>query len=269
MSNRKFVILGERCSGTNFLEEALTQNFDITYTSEYGNKHFFCWNKYDSANEDTIFIGIIRNPIYWLNSFSKELHHMPSINKGLQNFLFNEFYSVLDEQKNKLSMLNLGNNFNYNNYNNYTEIVNPKDLNYLTGNKYKNIFEMRKLKNYFLTNIMPRKVKNYVWVNYENLLYNYEATLNDIQTKFALVKKNDTYVKIKNYKKSNSYNYKQQRVITFNNELIQVIWDNLDTNQESALGYFKGDDNGAFKRATSVADASASVSLTSDKPSIN
>ena len=258
MSNRKFVILGERCSGTNFLEEALTQNFDITYTSEYGNKHFFCLNKYETANEDTIFIGIIRNPIYWLNSFSKELHHIPSINKGLKNFLFNEFYSVLDEQKNKLSMLSFGNNF--------TEIVNPKDLNYLTGKKYKNIFEMRKLKNHFLTNIMPRKVKNYIWVNYENLLYNYEATLNEIQTKFALPKKNDTYVKIKNYKKSNSYNYKQQRVITFNNELIQVIWDNLDTTQESMLGYFKGDDNGAFKSVASVADADA---LTSDSISIS
>ena len=257
MSNRKFVILGERCSGTNFLEEALTQNFDITYTSEYVNKHFFCYHNYSTANEDTIFIGIIRNPIYWLNSFSKELHHIPSINKNLQNFLFNEFYSVLDEQKNKLSMLSFGNNF--------TEIVNPKDLNYLTGKKYKNIFEMRKLKNHFLTNIMPRKVKNYIWVNYESLLYNYEATLNNIKTKFALVKKTDTYVKIKNYKKSNSYNYKQQRAITFNNALLHLIWDNLDTNQEKTLGYFKGDDNGVFKSA-SVADADV---LTSDSVSIS
>jgi hypothetical protein len=262
MSNRKFVILGERCSGTNFLEEAMTQNFDITYTSEYGNKHFFCLNKYDSANDDTIFIGIIRNPIYWLNSFSKELHHIPSINKGLKNFLFNEFYSVLDEQKNKLSVLDFGSNFNTT-----TEIVNPKDLNYLTGKKYKNIFEMRKLKNHFLTNIMPRKVKNYIWVNYESLLYNYEATLNNIKTKFALVKKTDTYVKIKNYKKSNSYNYKQQRAITFNNALIHLIWDNLDTTQESMLGYFKGDDNGAFKNL--VSDASVADALTSDSSSIS
>ena len=257
MSNRKFVILGERCSGTNFLEEALTQNFDITYTSEYGNKHFFCYHNYSTANEDTIFIGIIRNPIYWLNSFSKELHHIPLINKNLPRFLFNEFYSVLDEQKNKLSILNFGNNFN-----NSTEIVNPKDLNYLTGKKYKNIFEMRKLKNHFLTNIMPRKVKNYIWVNYESLLYNYEATLNDIQTKFGLTKKTDTYVKIKNYKKSNSYNYKQQRVITFNNALIHLIWDNLDITQESMLGYFKGDDNGGFKNL--VNDALVTNVLTSD-----
>jgi hypothetical protein len=264
MSNRKFVILGERCSGTNFLEEAITQNFDITYTSEYGNKHFFCLNKYETANEDTIFIGIIRNPIYWLNSFSKELHHIPSINKDLQNFLFNNFYSVLDEQKNKLSMINFGSNFN-----NSTEIVNPKDLNYLTGKKYKNIFEMRKLKNHYLMNIMPRKVKNYICVNYENLLYNYEATLNDIQTKFGLVKKNDTYVKIKNYKKSNSYNYKQQRVITFNNGLIHLIWQNLDTSQENALGYFKGDDNGMFKNLVSSDSLLGSYTLTSNTSSIS
>lgn len=244
MSNRKFVILGERCSGTNFLEEALTQNFDITYTSEYGNKHFFCNNNYTTASEDTVFIGIVRNPIYWLNSFSKELYHIPSINKPLRNFLFNEFYSVFDEQQNKKSMMDF-NIFS----NNVSEPINPKDLNYLNGNKYKNIFEMRKLKNHYLMNIMPRKVKNYILVNYESLLYNYDATLNTLQSKFDLVKKNDTYVKIKNYKKSDTYNFKQQRLITFKNELIQIIWENLDTTQESALGYLKGDDNTGFKIA--------------------
>ena len=242
MSNRKFVILGERCSGTNFLEEAITQNFDIEYICEYGSKHFFCNNNYTSASDDTIFIGIIRNPIYWLNSFSKELYHIPSINKPLRNFLFNEFYSVFDEPQNKKSMIDFT-IFS----NNVSEAINPKDLNYLTGKKYKNIFEMRKLKNHYLMNIMPRKVKNYILINYESLLYNYDATLNTLQSKFDLVKKNDTYVKIKNYKKSDTYNFKQQRLITFKNELIQIIWENLDTGQESMLGYLKGDDNAAFK----------------------
>jgi hypothetical protein len=135
-------------------------------------------------------------------------------------------------------------------FNTTTEVVNARDLNYLTGKKYKNIFEMRKIKNHFLTNIMPQKLKNYIWINYENLLYNYEATLNDIQTKFDLVKKNNTYVKIKKYKKSDTYIFKQQRLITFNEELFNIIWDNLDKDQENELGYFKGDNNGTFKRAT-------------------
>jgi hypothetical protein len=68
-----------------------------------------------------------------------------------------------------------------------------------------------------------------------------------MQSKFDLVKKNETYVKIKNYKKSDTYNFKQQRLITFKNELIQIIWENLDTTQESVLGYLKGDDNTSFK----------------------
>ena len=45
-----------------------------------------------------------------------------------------------------------------------SEIVNPRDLNYLNGNKYKNIFELRKIKNYYLMNIMPYKVKNYILI---------------------------------------------------------------------------------------------------------
>ena len=239
MTIQKFVILGERCSGTNFLEEAISQNFDISYTTEYGNKHFFCYNNYTS-DENTIFIGIIRNPIYWLNSFSKELYHIPNINKPLTNFLFNKFYSVLDIQNAQKNILD------FNSFQN-SEIINPKDLNYLNGKKYQNIFEMRKLKNYFLMNIIPYKVKNYILINYENLIYNYEDTLNNIQQKFNLVKKNDTFIKIKKYKKSDSYNYKQQRLITFDNNLLHIIWDNLNVEQENKLGYFKGDDNNFFK----------------------
>jgi hypothetical protein len=240
MTINKFVILGERCSGTNFLEEAITQNFDINYTTEYGNKHFFCFNNYTN-NENTLFIGIIRNPIYWLNSFSKELHHIPNINKSLNNFLFNEFYSVLDIQNVKKNM------FDFNSFQK-SEIINTKDLNYLNGKKYQNIFEMRKLKNNFLMNIIPYKVKNYILINYENLIYNYDDTLNNIQQKFNLIKKNDTFIKIKKYKKSDTYNYKQQRMITFDNNLLHIIWDNLDVEQENKLGYFKGDDNNFFKK---------------------
>ena len=242
MSINKFVILGERCTGTNFLEESISQNFNISYTSEYGNKHFFCNNNYIN-DENTLFIGIIRNPIYWLNSFSKELHHIPNINKSLNNFLFNEFYSVLDTQNVKKNMLD------FNSFQN-SEIINPKDLNYLNGKKYKNIFEMRKLNNYFLMNIIPYKVKNYILINYENLIYNYDDTLNDIQQKFNLIKKNNTFIKIKKYKKSDTYNYKQQRMITFDNNLLHIIWDNLDVEQENKLGYFKGDDNIFFKKNT-------------------
>jgi hypothetical protein len=242
MSINKFVILGERCSGTNFLEESIKQNFHINYTTEYGNKHFFCFNDYNKRNnDDTLFIGIIRNPIYWLNSFSKELHHIPTVNKNIRNFLFNEFYSILDNQPIK------NNVFNFNTFKN-NEMVNHVDLNYTTGKKYKNIFELRKLKNFYLTNIIQTKVKNYILINYEDLLYNYENTLKIIKEKFSLLHKSSEFVKITNYKKSTSYSYKQQRLITFSNDLIKIIWQYLDREQETTIGYSIEDcDNNYFK----------------------
>ena len=57
----KFTIFGPRCSGTTYLENCITKNFDITLTWEYGWKHFFGFNNLDNS-QDTLFIGIIRDP---------------------------------------------------------------------------------------------------------------------------------------------------------------------------------------------------------------
>ena len=143
---KKFAILGERCSGTNFLEESITNNFNLEYTAEYGNKHFFCYNKYDmNSTKETLFIGIIRNPIYWINSFSKELYHVPEINKELHNFLFNEFYSVEENNKNTDHLSS--NNFFMNN-NLITYIICALGLKYVI----KSFYTFSHLKRPFLLN---------------------------------------------------------------------------------------------------------------------
>jgi len=236
---KKIIIYGERCSGTNFLENAILENFDVEISWEQGSKHFFCFNKYDKRNfDDTLYIGIVRNPIYWINSFSKELHHVPEINrKNLQNFLFNEFYSVNDEIEvvPKLQTI-LFNNKPQNVYR-YTTMA--QDLNYITNKKYTNIFELRKLKNMYLMDLMPNKVKNYILINYENLLTNYEETLESIKNKFNLTQKYPIFKKIQKYKKSDTYNFVRQRQITLTPNIIDIIWQKLDIEQESKLGYNK------------------------------
>jgi len=244
MSNiKKFIIYGERCSGTNFLENAILENFDIEISWEQGSKHFFCFNNYDKRNfDDTLYIGIIRHPIYWINSFSKELHHVPEINrKSLHNFLFNEFYSVNDEIETapKLQTI-LFNNKPQKKYR-YSTMI--EDLNYINNKKYKNIFELRKLKNEYLMEIMPTKVKNYILINYENLLNNYDETLELIKNKFNLNQKYTTFKKIQKYKKSESYNFVRQRQITLPQTVIDIIWKNLDIEQESKIGYNKINEN--------------------------
>ena len=236
---KKIIIYGERCSGTNFLENVILENFNITISWEHGSKHFFCFNNYNKRDyDDTLYIGIIRNPIYWINSFSKELHHIPEVNRNsLQDFLFNDFYSVNTELivPSKLPSIL---------FNNKPQIINKntiilEDLNYLTNKKYKNIFELRKLKNDYLMNIMPGKVKNYILLNYENLLNDYNETLDLIKNKFNLQPKYPIYKKIKQYKKSPTYIFVKQRQITLSPNEINTIWKNLDINQENILGYYK------------------------------
>ena len=244
---KNFAILGERCSGTNFLEEAISQNFDIEYTAKYGNKHFFCYNNYRNSDE-TLFIGIIRNPIYWINSFSVELHHVPEINrKSIQNFLFNEFYSVEDEVNTNQRILD-NNIFTLNNkFYTYQYKLNMRDLNYTNGQKYKNIFELRKVKNNFLMNDMNNKFKNYILVNYEDLLYNFKDILEMISTRFLLKPKMPMFVKPQKYKKSDSYQFVKQRKILLPPHIVSTIWKNLDKEQELSLGYKMWDDNNYFK----------------------
>jgi nicotinamide riboside kinase len=234
---KKVIIYGERCSGTNFLENVILENFNVEISFEQGSKHFFCFNKYDKRNfDDTLYIGIVRNPIYWINSFSKELHHIPDINKtSLQNFLFNEFYSISETTVATPKIQTIL-------FKNTPRIINKssiilEDLNYITNKVYKNIFELRKLKNDYLINIMPNNVKNYILINYENLLNNYEGTIAIIKNTFNLQQKYPTFKKIKQYKKSNTYNFVQQRQITLSALEIDNIWKNLDISQESFLGY--------------------------------
>jgi hypothetical protein len=194
---------------------------------------------------DTLFIGIIRNPIYWLNSFSKELYHVPEINrKTLNDFLFNEFYSVADE----ISAANNDNVFLMkSNLYTYKYKTNPEDFNYVTGKKYKNIFELRKLKNNYLINVMPTKVNNFILINYEDLLYNFEQTLSDLKMKFNLIQTTKKFEMVTKYKKSETYKFVRQRLISFPEKLIKLLWLNLDVKQEASLGYFAGNNNAHFK----------------------
>lgn len=123
---KKFTIYGERCSGTNYLENLILANFDVEITWQYGWKHFFGFNDL-SNSDDCLFVGIVRNPYDFINSFFREKHHLPfKLRENKYNFLNNEFYSFVD---------------NYGNTDETKEIM--KDRNIYSGERYKNIFQMR------------------------------------------------------------------------------------------------------------------------------
>lgn len=178
---KKYTIYGERCSGTNYLENIININFDVNRTWQYGWKHFFGFQDDLLKNsDDTLFICIVRNLEDWINSFYRELHHLPlrykknmSKEEKLDEFLNKEFWSFDD---------------NCGARDTTKEIV--EDRNIYTGERYKNIFELRHTKIKWMLEDLPNKVKNYIFIRYEDLINDFENTLLKIKDKGLEVKNN-------------------------------------------------------------------------------
>jgi len=219
---KDFMIFSEPCSGSHFLQYSLSDNFHIDYSNHHhSQRHFFGHENdiYSSEEiESTLFIYLTRDPVEWIDSFFKILHHVPSINKqNINNFVKNEWYSIYE----------MGDEIN-------TEIM--EDRNIFTKERYKNILEMRKIKNdYFLT-IGKEKFTHFLILKYEDLRDDYKNTLNKIQTQFQLKPRNEKYKEIVKYKGSyNDLYYKKPIVI--NDEIQEYIKKNVDPEQEKIFGY--------------------------------
>ena len=214
----KFTILGERCSGTNFLEHAIKTNFVLDISWEYGWKHFFGFNKLENS-DNTLFIGIVRDPHIWMDSmYNKKIHLQPGLLKNIDSFLNERFWSCND--KYSVSKDN-------------TEIM--QDRHIYTGERYKNIFECRKIKLNYLFNDMPNKVKNYILIRYEDLRDDYENTLEKLRNKFNLKTSNQYITPIIKYK-GTYHKYIENKNYKLNKDMIYEHPD-FDKSIEEQLGY--------------------------------
>ena len=212
-----FTIYGERCSGTNFLEKAIEENFDLKITWDYDFKHWFGHHQFknNEKEDETLFLGIIRNPINWIDSFFKKPYHLPLSNKkNIKNFLFNECCSFDDDTQNEIML----------------------DRNIITKKRYKNIFELRYTKNNYLIHNMPKNVKNYLLLRYEDLYDNYDLILGYLEKKFKLIRKNTDFKKIVNYKGKEDTLFIKKN-IKLKKKHVEIIINNLNKDQEHGLGY--------------------------------
>jgi len=168
---KKVTIFGERCSGTKYLQKLLEINFHVEITWEYGAKHFF---GFKPLSDDVLYIGIVRNLTDWVNSLWRIPYHVPKENtKDVHSFLTNEWWSEYEGR----------------------EIM--EDRNLETGNRYKNILEMRHVKNKFLVETMPKIAKQYCLITYDELMNNFMKVMNKIKG-CGLEVKNPICLNIKN-----------------------------------------------------------------------
>ena len=200
---KKVTIYGERCSGTNYLEELLLLNFDVELVWDYGWKHFFGFNDLTNS-DDTLFIGIIRNLEDWINSLYREKHHLPThLTKNIDTFLTNPVYSLIDGH----------------------EIMSDRNID--TGERYKNIYELRLVKNKYLIEKMPKLVKHYCLITHDDLVDSFLDVMNKLKNCGLKIKDNINFpLNIKYFKKEKNILFKKkentilkEKIIIKNEEL--------------------------------------------------
>ena len=221
MKIKNFTIYGERCTGTNYLELLIEKNFGIPVTWDYGWKHYFGYANLSASNE-TLFLGIVRHPLDWLNSFWNQPHHVVySAKKDKESFLNEKIWSIYDSGDTE-------------NKHDFGKDI-PESYHLIEKNRpYNNIFELRKTKAEFLFNTMPFSVQNYHFIKYEDLKNELENTLQVISQKFHLSQVNPEIQNITTYKKECA-----EYIEGKTNQIFSVddIINKIDLKTEKLIGY--------------------------------
>lgn len=217
----RYTILGERRSGTNFLERLISDNFDLKLDWLDGWKHFFGYSGYEDKlknNQDVIYFCIVRNPVDFLISFyNSKLLQPIERTQNIESFLLNEFYSVYCYKEK------------------YVDI--SDDRNFKNNNlRFKNIFEMRSVKCKYLLDDLPMLVNKYYFIRYEDLKHNTEFVLDDVSNKFSLIKKNKKYI-IKSDYVGIRFNNDITENYRIDENIRQIIYNNIDLVTENRMGY--------------------------------
>jgi hypothetical protein len=207
-----FTILGERHSGTNWLESLCKYNLNLPITWEYGFKHFINlnWNTYYKS-EKTLFFCIVRDIYTWIPAFFRQPHHVNSnIAYNINNFLSKEWSS----------------------FDTFTKQEILEDRNYITLLRYKNIFDLRNKKLKFYYYYLPYLINNFIIIRYEDLLLDPYSVFEWLQKR--------TNINI-NITKNSFLDSKGQKFYKDKQGMKKIINTNANWDIENIYKYYKKD----------------------------
>lgn len=222
-------VLGERVSGTCFVQSLLSDNTNLRVVSPYGHKHFYQdTDKMRNQNEtnETLFVFISRDLVEWLNSFRNNTFHAdkPIRNcKNMSSFLRVEWKCIFDNTSGTPeTSVEYG-----------TEMMcerNPSD-----GRRFENVIKMRNSKMWHFLGI-EEHVQNYVHVRYEDARDDPEAFVKTIQTKFG-IKTSKVFNPVDTVRGKGRVPYVRKTYPALSVEDTEFVVDNVDVDLESRLGY--------------------------------
>jgi len=209
----RFMVFGERNTGTNFLQKLIEVNFEKEFTNLIMWKHWMGFvGQKPSDISKVLAVGIIRDPINWLCSMknsSPHAEHMSDLD--WPGFLQNQWWSKHDNP-----------DYGY-------EIMEDRDFE--TKERYANILKMRSKK---LSWILDPPVScPFILVRYEDLITDMPAVMTLIGQTFSL-KMPNTFTNVsKDWKHGGEYRPRTYPRPT--PDLIPFIREQLDWNLEAKV----------------------------------
>jgi hypothetical protein len=221
---KRIQIYGERCSGTNYLEDLLRRNVkSAQITWEFGWKHFFYRPGVEDAN-DCLFLVIYRNPFDWLRSLHRNPWHAapPLRSLNFSDFIRAEWWCIHDEHSRTTPT-----DPRYG-----TEIVRERDPE--TNERFANVLRLRtaKIRNW---ESLREKTSHHIAIKYEDLDLHPREVVGSICQTFGL-KRRYLFRGAKGYKGSKA-KYVPKAYEPINAEDLDYILHELDVELERSIGY--------------------------------
>lgn len=231
---KKLFVISERCSGSNYINCLVLQNFEVK-DERLGQKHFPPW--YDlpemmyrgnsqyytfAGTEDFLFIIIFRNPYDWVRSIHQKPFHAHS---SLVDVPFSKFirtpWKLSPHNKTAQEQHTLN------------HLV---DRNPVTGSPFDNVLKLRTAKIKNMLQILDR-APNVYYINYETVRDHPQEVLQEIKSLFRIAAK-PSYVPVTKYKgKENKEEFKPKVYKSISQKDLDYINSQLDPLIEAQIGY--------------------------------
>ena len=224
----KICVVGERVSGTCFVQSLVTSNTNLKSVSPYGHKHFYqdmdLIRKTDTSN--TLFVFVSRDILDWLKSFKKTTFHADKPIrhcKDMSSFLRMEWKCIFDSTS--------GTPESSSQYG--QEMMFERDPS--DGKRFVNVVKMRNSKlRHFLS--IEDHVENYVHARYEDVRDDPEKFIQGICDKY-LICKNKAFLNVDTARGKGRVPYTRTIYPEMSAEDVDYVLLNVDADLESLLGY--------------------------------
>lgn len=222
-----FLVMGERCSGTNLLDALASRNFDLTRAKLHQWKHGFVG--VDAVPSHCLILAICRNAVSWIRSLYERPWHTTDEMRALDfsSFIRAEWQTRIDRR------------FKHGMYIGKRQMQRPvqQDRHPITGRTFTNAFELRKVKLAALGGLCERDV-NVAFVRLETLVASPEAYLQSVAKAFQLELPDQIAMPDKRLGGIGSWaGRNKQAPKTLTNVDMDFMRSQLDLEHEATLGY--------------------------------